>query len=61
MRGNKDLFPPPNCWTRGMQEGEESLSSLFVVYAREMRKSNGGVGLGWPATKGEYFEWIPCV
>jgi hypothetical protein len=47
----------------GLPRGEESLSySLFCfVYAREMGKSNGGVGLGWPATKGGYFEWIPCV
>jgi hypothetical protein len=29
MRGNKDLFPPPSCWTRGVQEGEESLFSLL--------------------------------
>jgi hypothetical protein len=40
MRGNKSLFPPPSYWTRGLQEGEESLSSsvFCFVYAREMRK-----------------------
>ena len=64
LEETEGCFPPPSCWTRGVQEGEESLSSslFYFVYAREMRKkSNGGVGLGWPTTKGGYFEWIPCV
>ena len=63
LEETKGCFPPPSCWTRGVQEEKRAwvLLSFVLSMLEKWEKSNGGVGLRWPATKGGYFEWISDV
>jgi hypothetical protein len=50
MRGNKDLFPPPSCWTRGVRvRREKRACSLFCFsyFVLSLLENEGNEDEGW--------------